>query len=140
MRNRLWCEPFDEVPIGKRRARNGLDLGAVPLGNGRAQFFRAFAIAFQRARFWKLHPDSGGGLTISRITARSCGLLINRMTASTRVVGGSRRNRTCIAALMTGAHCRWFPMLQWISFLVSTLLCIRIGKSWKRTCANSERS
>jgi len=125
---------------GKRRARNGLRLGVVPPRNGPAQFFRAFAIVFQRARSWKLRPASGGGRTFSRITATSYGPLISRVNASKRVASGSRLSRTCIVSWMTAARCRWFRTVQSILFLVSILSFTRTGKSLKRTCANWERN
>src|SRR5439155_23424879 len=80
---------------GERQARNGRPLGAGPLPNGSAQFFRGFASFCQRARFWKLRPASGGGLTTSKIIANSCGLLIAPLSALKRVSGVSRLIRAC---------------------------------------------
>jgi len=126
--------------IGKKRGRSGRNHGVARLRSGPERSFHGFAIVCRLGRSWKLRPALDDGRIFWRITATSCGPLINRANASKRVGGVSRLTRTCIVAWMMADRYRWFLTVQSISFSASIPSCIRTGKSSKRTCANWERN
>src|SRR5437763_727899 len=84
------------------QGRNGPRRGERRRRNGSAPFFRALVIACRRKRSWKSRRVSGGGRTISKIIARSYGLLIGSRNVSKRAVGVSLMIRMCTVTLKIG--------------------------------------